>query len=302
LPSTNPQPTYLGRRELLDGSRQYRVLHVPFPVDPSPMTRIEVPECDLVGIRAANPGPFTLTGTNSWILGRDPAWLVDPGPLIGDHVDELTAEIAGRGGLGGIALTHDHADHAAAVGAIRARFPDAPLAGARGEVDVLLSEGSRFGPLEALATPGHSPDHLAFVTGGSGGEGGGELIFSGDAVLGEGSVFITPDPGALASYLKALERLRQRELVLLCPGHGPLVHDPAAKLEEYISHRLERESRLIAALDAGRRTFDELLEDVWSDAPVALRPAAAATLAAHLDKLEEEGRLPDGVERPQISL
>jgi glyoxylase-like metal-dependent hydrolase (beta-lactamase superfamily II) len=266
------------------------------------MTRIEVPEYDLVGIRAANPGPFTLTGTNSWILGRDPAWLVDPGPLLGGHVDELAVEIGGRGGLGGIALTHDHADHAAAVRATRERFPEAPLAGARGDVNVLLADGSRFGPLEAIATPGHSPDHLAFLTRAPARERDGEVIFSGDAVLGEGSVFITPDPGAMNSYLKALERLRQRELVLLCPGHGPLVRDASAKLDEYISHRLERESRLIDALDAGKRTVDELLEDVWSDAPAALRPAAAATLAAHLDKLAEEGRLPDGVEHPQINL
>jgi len=264
------------------------------------MTRIDVPEYDVVGIRAANPGPFTLTGTNSWIIGREPAWLVDPGPPLGEHVDELAAEIARRGGLGGIALTHDHADHAAAVGAIRERFPEAPLAGARGAVEALLSDGSRFGPLEAVATPGHSPDHVAFVTRVV--ERDGEVIFSGDAVLGEGSVFITPDPGALASYLKALERLRRRELVLLCPGHGPLVHDVSAKLDEYISHRLEREDRLIDALDAGRRTVDQLLTDVWSDAPAALRPAAAATLAAHLDKLAEERRLPDGVERPRINL
>ncbi len=74
--------------------------------------------------------------------------------------------------------------------------------------------------------------------------------------------------------------------------------DPAAKLEQYIAHRLDRERRLIAALDAGKRTTDELLDEAWSDAPAALRPAAAVTLAAHLDKLEEEDRLPAGVERP----
>jgi glyoxylase-like metal-dependent hydrolase (beta-lactamase superfamily II) len=269
------------------------------------VTKIEVAEYDLVGIRAANPGPFTLTGTNSWIVGRDPTWLIDPGPLLEEHIDALAAEISNRGGLGGVALTHDHADHAEAVPAIRGRFPEAPLAGARGDVDVVLSDGSRFGPLAAVATPGHSLDHLAFVTPGSAaegqGDGDGEVIFSGDAVLGEGSVFITPDPGALASYLEALERLRARRFALLCPGHGPLVHEVAAKLDEYISHRLERERRLLAALEAGRRTVDELLEDAWSDAPVALRPAAAATLAAHLDKLAGEGRLPDGVERPRIS-
>ena len=88
------------------------------------MTRIEVPgRDDIVGIRAANPGPFTLSGTNSWIVGRDPAWLVDPGPALAEHVDALAAEIDRRGGLGGIALTHDHADHSEAVPALRDRFP-----------------------------------------------------------------------------------------------------------------------------------------------------------------------------------
>ena len=100
--------------------------------------------------------------------------------------------------------------------------------------------------------------------------------------------------------MDALERLRRRRLELLLPGHGPLVLDAEAKLNEYIEHRLDREQRLVAALDSGRRTVNELLDDVWDDAPEPLRPAAAVTLAAHLDKLEEEGRLPDGVERPAI--
>jgi hypothetical protein len=89
---------------------------------------------------------------------------------------------------------------------------------------------------------------------------------------------------------------------VICPGHGPIVLEPAAKLDEYVAHRLERERRLVAALDDGLRTADELLDRAWSDAPAALRAAATVTLAAHLDKLDEEGRLPDGVERPQLSL
>jgi glyoxylase-like metal-dependent hydrolase (beta-lactamase superfamily II) len=141
-----------------------------------------------------------------------------------------------------------------------------------------------------LSTPGHSRDHLAFLAG--------PAALTGDAVLGQGSVFISPDPGALASYLTALHELRRRGPRILCPGHGPPVRDVVAKLDEYVAHRLERERRLIEALDAGRRGVDELLDDVWSDAPEALRPAATVTLAAHLDKLEEEGRLPEGVQRP----
>ena len=254
------------------------------------MTRLELPGHDVLGIRAANPGPFTLAGTNSWIVGRDPAWLVDPGPALEEHIEAVSAEIERRGALAGIALTHDHVDHSKAVPAIRARFPAALLAAARGDVDMQLTDGSSFGPLLAVATPGHSPDHLAYVSG--------DVGLTGDAVLGHGSVFIFPDPGALASYLDSLNRLRAYDLAIIAPGHGPPVHDVEAKLEEYIAHRRDRERRLVAALEAGGRTVDGLLDVVWDDVPPMLRQAAAVTLAAHLDKLDDEGRLPEGVERP----
>jgi glyoxylase-like metal-dependent hydrolase (beta-lactamase superfamily II) len=254
------------------------------------VTRVELPGSDIVGVRAGNPGPFTLSGTNSWIVGRGPAWLVDPGPALDDHLAALFGEIVARGGLGGVVLTHDHVDHSEAVPAVMGQFAGVPLAAARGDVDVLLTDGSRVGPFEAVATPGHAPDHLAYVVG--------DVALTGDAVLGEGSVFIAPDPGALASYLDGLSKLRNRELSVIGPGHGPPVGDPPAKLDEYIAHRLDRERRLLAALDAGKRSTDELLDEVWADAPPGLRMAAAVTLAAHLDKLSDEGRLPDGVERP----
>jgi glyoxylase-like metal-dependent hydrolase (beta-lactamase superfamily II) len=254
------------------------------------VTRIELPGYEIIGLRAPNPGPFTLTGTNSWVLGADPAWVVDPGPMLSEHVEALVGELDRRGGLGGIALTHDHADHSQAVPALRERFPAVQLAAGRGQADVRLEEGARFGPLEAVRTPGHAPDHFAFLTG--------PVAFTGDAVLGQGSVFIAPDPGALAGYLEGLAKLRGRELELLLPGHGPPVQDPDAKLDEYVAHRLDRERRLIAALDDGARSVDELLDQVWDDAPDNLRPAAAVTLAAHLDKLADDGRLPAGVERP----
>jgi glyoxylase-like metal-dependent hydrolase (beta-lactamase superfamily II) len=259
------------------------------------VTRLELPGHDVVGIRAANPGPFSLTGTNTWIVGRDPAWLIDPGPALFDHLQSLEIELRRRGGARGIVLTHDHADHAEAVPELRRRLPAVVVAAARGEADVILSDGDRFGPLEVLATPGHAPDHLAFVlaTGA-----GGAVVFTGDAVLGEGSVFIMPGHDSLARYLEALARLRERPLAVIAPGHGPVVEEPHAKLTEYIEHRLDRERRLTAALEEGRRSVDELLDAAWSDAPTLLRPAAAVTLAAHLEKLQSEGRLPPGVEWP----
>ena len=248
---------------------------------------------DIGLVTADNPGPFTLQGTNTWLVGRDPCYVVDPGPLMEAHLERVLSDARDRGGIGGIALTHDHLDHVEAAGELRRRAGGVPVAAARFQgADVRVGDGDAFGPLHAIATPGHASDHLAFVAGGA--------CFTGDAVLGEGSVFVWPDPGALRGYLEALERLRALELSVICPGHGPDVLDPAAKLDEYIAHRLERERRLVVALDAGLRTADELLDRVWSDAPAALRPAATVTLAAHLDKLDEEGRLPDGVQRPSL--
>jgi glyoxylase-like metal-dependent hydrolase (beta-lactamase superfamily II) len=261
------------------------------------MARDPLAPYDVALIRAANPSPLTLSGTNTWVVGRDPCWVVDPGPDLEDHVAAVLAEGAARGGIGGVALTHDHADHAGAAPAVVAG------AGAGGAVAVRaarfaavgavpVADGERAGPLEAIAVPGHAPDHLCFALGDG-------LCFTGDAVLGAGSVFIAPDPGALSAYLRGLERLRARGFALLAPGHGPLVGDPEAKLSEYVEHRLDRERRLVGALEAGARSVDALLDAAWDDVPDTLRLPATVTLFAHLDKLADEGRLPAGVqERP----
>lgn len=246
---------------------------------------------DVQCIRAANPGPLTLSGTNTWLVGRDPAWVIDPGPALEAHIERVVKAVAERGGAGGIALTHDHPDHVEAVPGLCDRLGDLPVAAARyAGADLRLSDGDRFGPLQVVATGGHTLDHLTFVAGGT--------CFSGDAVLGQGSVFISPDPGAMATYLAALKRLRALDLERICPGHGPVVTAPADKLDEYVAHRLERERRLLVALDAGRRSRSELLDAAWGDVPPAMRGAAAITLAAHLDKLKDERRLPPAAAGP----
>ncbi len=246
---------------------------------------------DVALVHADNPGPFTLTGTNTWIAGRDPCVVVDPGPDLDAHVAGVLAEAARRGGAAAIALTHDHPDHAGAAAALRAGLGGVPVGAARWPgADVVLADGDDFAGLRVVATPGHATDHLAFVHG--------DVCFTGDAVLAASSVFVAPDPGALRGYLAALRRLRAMRLELLCTGHGPPVTDPAALLDRYLAHRADRERRLVAALDDGLRTIDDLLDRVWDDAPASLRLAAAATLLAHLGKLDEEGRLPGGVQRP----
>jgi glyoxylase-like metal-dependent hydrolase (beta-lactamase superfamily II) len=232
---------------------------------------------DIALVRADNPGPLTLSGTNTWVVGRDPAWVVDPGPALPAHLEAVADAVAARGGAGGIAVTHDHADHVEAVPALRERLGGVPVAAARGDVDVRLADGV----LEVQALPGHADDHLVFVAG--------DAAFVGDAVLGEGSVFVQSH---LREYLAGLERLRDRGLGLLCPGHGEPVTDPRARLTELLDHRAAREAALVAALDRGLRTRDELLDAAWGDAPPALRDVAALSLAAHLEKLRDEGRYP----------
>lgn len=245
---------------------------------------------DILRLRAPNPGPYTLSGTNTWVVGRRPAWVVDPGPLIESHVERVCAAIEGRGGLGGVVLTHDHEDHAEAVRAVLERYP-APLGAGRGKVDVKLEEGVRFGPFYPVATSGHAIDHFALIADGA--------CFTGDAVLGEGSVFIAPHRGSMSHYMLALTRLRMREdFNVICPGHGPIVWDAHAKLEEYVNHRLDREHALMYALGKGLRTESELLDAVWPDVSESMRPLASVTLAAHLDKLDDEQVLPKGVQRP----
>jgi glyoxylase-like metal-dependent hydrolase (beta-lactamase superfamily II) len=218
-------------------------------------------------VRAPNPSPLTLDGTNTYVVG---GWVVDPGPALGAHLDAVRRAVS-NGRIEGVVLTHSHADHSEGADLL-----GAPV--------TLPRDGEEIGPFVALGTPGHSPDSVCLLMG--------RTCFTGDTVLGAGSVFIAPGEGSLSAYLDSLRRLRDLDLEVLCPGHGPYVWDPAAKLDEYISHRLDRERRLVEALESGLRTEDELLDAAWSEVPDELRGAARLTLSAHLEKLAEEGRLP----------
>ena len=179
-------------------------------------------------LRAPNPGPLTLSGTNTWVVDR---WVVDPGPAILAHLDAVAAAV---GSAEGIVLTHDHADHSEGAAALARRL------GVPVHAFPQLRDGDTLGPFTVLEVPGHADDHLVFVAG--------RAAFTGDAVLGEGSVFVS---GRLREYLDGLRRLRALDLEVLCPGHGDEVTDPDAKLDQYLAHRAERERKLLAALEAG---------------------------------------------------
>jgi glyoxylase-like metal-dependent hydrolase (beta-lactamase superfamily II) len=233
-------------------------------------------DLDVEWLIAPNPGPMTLEGTNTYVVGRDPAVVIDPGPDDAGHIEAVRAEAEARGGIGTVLLTHSHGDHSDGVEALGLE-PAHP------------SDGEVIAGLEAIATPGHAADHLCFLLPGEG------ACFTGDLILGEGSTIVGPRQmgGSLRDYMLSLERLQALDLRVLYPGHGPEVNDPQAKIAEYIEHRMMRERRLVAALERGERSRAALLAEVWDDVPEELRGAAAVAMQAHFEKLEDEGRLPD---------
>jgi glyoxylase-like metal-dependent hydrolase (beta-lactamase superfamily II) len=216
---------------------------------------------------------MTLEGTNTYVVGRDPAYVIDPGPADPGHVEAVRAAAEGRGGIGAVLLTHAHGDHADGVEML-------------GVEPTRLADGESEGPLRAVATPGHAADHLIFVIEDEG--------FAGDLIAGIGSTIVPPreNGGSLADYMASLHAVADLDLRVIHPGHGPDIEDPAAKIAEYIAHRQEREDRLVAALEAGERSRAALLDQVWDDVPAQLRGAAGVAMQAHLEKLEDEGRLP----------
>jgi glyoxylase-like metal-dependent hydrolase (beta-lactamase superfamily II) len=234
---------------------------------------------------APNPGPMTLAGTNTYLYGSGPCAVIDPGPDAPGHLAAVLAAARDRGGVGTILLTHEHGDHAAGAGALATAAAEA--GGERPPV-VLPADGDQHAGLRAVATPGHAAEHVCLMS-------ADRVCFSGDLVLGQGSTFVPPDGGSLISYMDSLARMQAEPIELICPGHGPWIEDPAAKLAEYVEHREMRERRLLAALERGERSRSALLAEAWDDVPDALLPAAQLVMDAHLAKLEAEGRLPGGL-------
>ena len=239
----------------------------------------------IVRVLAPNPGVFELEGTNTWVVGDAPAIVIDPGPEYEGHLREVE-RTAGR--VGEIVLTHDHPDHAPGASRL-AEMTGATVRAARpGEGMQQLRDGevvrSGTAALSALATPGHSSDHVAFFAAGDG------ALFTGDAVLGRGTSVIDPPEGDLVTYLRSLHRMRELQPRTIYPGHGPVVLRAMSKLDEYLDHREMRERQVFEALGDGQRTPEEMVAEIYVGYPADVLELAGRSVLAHLLKLEAEGR------------
>lgn len=251
---------------------------------------------NVVRVLAPNPGIRELEGTNTYVVGRAPALVVDPGPDDAGHLDEVE-RTAGR--VGAIALTHDHPDHAPGATTLAGRTGAPVLAARPPAAGRRLHDGERVEAggtaLLAVATPGHSPDHLAFWCEEA------AALFTGDAVLGRGTSVIDPPEGDLVAYLRSLRRMRDLSPRTIYPGHGPVVLRAVEKLDEYLEHRAMRERQVLGALEGGPRTIDELVAEIYADYPSEVHELAARSVLAHLLKLDAEGRVArrtkDGIAR-----
>jgi hydroxyacylglutathione hydrolase len=240
---------------------------------------------------APNPGPYTGPGTNTYLVGERELAVIDPGPDDPVHIDrilEAVGELNARVGL--ILVTHHHLDHLPGADLLR-RKTGAPLAAHEGirHADRTLRHGQEVPAdgeaLEALATPGHASTHLCFLLRAR------ELLFSGDHVVGSGTVVVSPPDGDMAAYLDSLALLRQYPIRRILPGHWDPVDDPEAKIAEYIDHRLLRERQVLTCLRLGDETIAAMVGRLYADVDLRLHGAAGRSVLAHLLKLQHDGRV-----------
>ena len=252
---------------------------------------------------AGNPSPFTFTGTQTYIVGAGEVAVVDPGPDLPDHIEAILAATDGER-IAAILCTHTHRDHspasrplAAATGAPVVGC--APLAiedeGPRADAafdfdyapDRVLEEGEEAAgdgwTLCAVATPGHTSNHLCFALAGEG------VLFTGDHVMGWSTTVVSPPDGDMADYMASLNRLLGRDDLIYFPAHGPAVETPHAHVRALIVHRRMREKQILAQIEAGERRIRAMVEAMYRDIDPRLHPAAGRSVLAHLRDLEQRG-------------
>ncbi|MEY2454651.1 MAG: hypothetical protein QOD92_4225 [Acidimicrobiaceae bacterium] len=235
-----------------------------------------------------NPGVMTGPGTNTYLVGIDEVVVVDPGVEDDAHLEA----IVGCGGdrIRWIVCTHTHPDHWPGTAALKKRTGAEVMAfDARDglEIDTPIGDGYRIEAtefrLKAVHTPGHASNHLCYLLEEE------RMLFSGDHIMQGSTVVIAPPDGDMAAYLDSLARVRALRLRSIAPGHGYLIDDPNAAIDEYVAHRLEREQQVLAAVSSGDQTTAEIVTRLYVDLIDELVPRARQSVHAHLRKLAAEG-------------
>jgi len=255
-------------------------------------------------IIAPNPSPFTFTGTCVYIVGEGEVAVIDPGPADPAHLEAVIQAIPGER-IAMIVVTHSHRDHAAGAAALK-RMTGAPIVGARAHAvagapqtradashaldyapDQALVDGARVAgrgfTLEAIATPGHAANHLAFALVEE------SALFSGDHVMGWSTSVIAPPDGSMRDYLASLEKVARRSEAIYWPGHGAPVAEPQRYARALISHRRQREAAILAEVEAGEASLGAIVARVYPRLAPALIGAASLSTLAHLEHLAERG-------------
>jgi glyoxylase-like metal-dependent hydrolase (beta-lactamase superfamily II) len=252
---------------------------------------------------APNPSPFTFTGTQSYIVGQGEVAVIDPGPDLPDHVDALIAALTGERVIA-ILCTHTHRDHSPAARALKAATGAdivgcAPLtmvdAGPRSDAafdvdyvpDRILADGEQVSgrgwTLQAVATPGHTSNHLCFALPGAG------ALFSGDHVMGWSTTIVSPPDGDMTAYLASLERLMARDDAIYYPAHGDPIVKPQRLVRGMIGHRRQREGQILRQLAKEPRDVPAMVATMYAGVDVRLHGAAGRSVLAHLIDLERRG-------------
>jgi glyoxylase-like metal-dependent hydrolase (beta-lactamase superfamily II) len=247
-------------------------------------------------IVAPNPGPMTGPGTNTYLVGIDEVAVIDPGPDDKRHIDAIVGASM-RERVRWVILTHTHPDHAPgtarlvkATGAEVLAFSkrDPEVTPDRSIGDGAVIQGSEWG-LEAIHTPGHAPNHLCFFLEEE------RVLFTGDHILEGTTTVVSPQRGGdMAEYVKSLERLRKLRISRICPGHGDVIEEPRAKIDEYLAHRRMREAQVLKALKGGPAKVKDIAAAIYTDTPQELQEMAQRQVHAHLLKLKAEGKVEGG--------
>lgn len=244
-------------------------------------------------IVASNPSHMTGPGTNTYLVGIDEVAVIDPGPSIAKHVSAIVGASM-RERVRWVLLTHTHPDHSPATAALVKATGAEVLAFTKRDPDLKVDrtitdgdtiDGTEF-RLEVLHTPGHAPNHLCFFLDEE------RILFTGDTILdGMYSVVSPKTGGDMATYIATLERLRKMRLAKIAPGHGDVIEEPRARIDEYLQHRLAREKQILGILKKGPAKIREIVAIIYVDTPEPLLDVASKQVHAHLLKLRAEGKV-----------